>query len=392
MDGRSARSSRRSCAPARAACRPRTAGPRRTDVSHRCARLGVVTALHDPSHHDFGSDNYAGAHPEVLAAIAEAAGGHVPAYGADPYTARLGAVLSQQLGADADVYPVLNGTGANVISLQSMLPRWGAVICTATAHVNTDENAAPERVAGLKLLPVETPDGKLTPELVATQLGGRGDAHRAQPGVVSITQSTELGTAYTPAEIRAITDHAHSQGLRVHLDGSRLSNAAAFLDVPLRALTTDVGVDVVSLGGTKNGAVLGEAIVVLDRSAVEGIDYLRKIDLQLASKMRFVSAQLLALYEGDLWLRSARHANAMAARLRAGLEQVPGIEPTQPTQGNAVFVRMPAAMAADLRQTYHFYDWAAETGEVRLMCAFDTDPADVDALVAAALESAMVRA
>lgn len=351
-----------------------------------------MTALHDPSHHDFGSDNYAGAHPEVLAAIAEAAGGHVPAYGADPYTARLGAVLSEQLGADVDVYPVLNGTGANVISLQSMLPRWGAVICTATAHVNTDENAAPERVAGLKLLPVETPDGKLTPELVATQLGGRGDAHRAQPGVVSITQSTELGTAYTPAEIRAITDHAHSQGLRVHLDGSRLSNAAAFLDVPLRALTTDAGVDVVSLGGTKNGAVLGEAIVVLDRSAVEGIDYLRKIDLQLASKMRFVSAQLLALYEGDLWLRSARHANAMAARLRAGLEQVPGIEPTQPTQSNAVFARMPAAMAADLRQTYHFYDWAAETGEVRLMCAFDTDPADVDALVAAALELALVRA
>ncbi|WP_263730859.1 threonine aldolase family protein [Cellulomonas sp. SG140] len=351
-----------------------------------------MTALHDPSHHDFGSDNYAGAHPEVLAAIAEAAGGHVPAYGADPYTARLGAVLSQQLGAEVDVYPVLNGTGANVISLQSMLPRWGAVICTATAHVNTDENAAPERVAGLKLLPVETPDGKLTPELVATQLGGRGDAHRAQPGVVSITQSTELGTAYTPAEIRAITEHAHSQGLRVHLDGSRLSNAAAHLDVPLRALTTDVGVDVVSLGGTKNGALLGEAIVVLDRSAVEGIDYLRKIDLQLASKMRFVSAQLLALYEGDLWLRSARHANAMAARLRSGLERVPGIEPTYPTEGNAVFVRMPAAMAAELRQTYHFYDWAAETGEVRLMCAFDTEPRDVDAFVAAALEAATVRA
>ena len=349
-----------------------------------------MTRLHDPSHHDFGSDNYAGAHPEVLAALAEAAGGHVPSYGDDPYTARLADVLSQRMGRDADVYPVLNGTGANVVSLQAMLPRWGAVICTSTAHINTDENAAPERVGGLKLLPLETPDGKLTPELVETQLGGRGDAHRAQPGVVSITQSTELGTVYTAAEIRAITDHAHSQGLRVHLDGSRLSNAAAWLDVELSALTGAAGVDVVSLGGTKNGAVLGEAIVVLDRSAVDGVDYLRKIDLQLASKMRFVSAQLLALYGGDLWLRSARHANTMAGRLRAGLETVPGIEPTQPTQGNAVFVRMPADVAAQLRRTWHFYDWGT-TGEVRLMCAFDTDPADVDAFVAAALQAASVR-
>ena len=351
-----------------------------------------VTRLHDPEHRDFGSDNYAGAHPQVLAAIAEAAGGHVPAYGADPYTQRLREVLSGAFGADVDLYPVLNGTGANVVSLQAMLPRWGAVVCTSTAHINTDENAAPERVGGLKLLPVETTDGKLTPELVATQLGGRGDEHRAQPGVVSITQSTELGTVYTPDEIRAIADHAHANGLRVHLDGSRLSNAAACLDVPLSALTADVGVDVVSLGGTKNGAVLGEAVVVLDRAAVDGVAYLRKIDTQLASKMRFVSAQLLALYDGDLWRTSAQHANAMAARLRAGLEQVPGIEPTQPTQVNAVFVRMPAALAAELRRTWRFYDWGAGTGEVRLMCAFDTRPEDVDAFVGAALAAARVSA
>ncbi len=350
-----------------------------------------MTRLHDPSHRDFGSDNYAGAHPEVLAAIAEAAGGHVPSYGADPYTARLGEVLSERMGADADVYPVLNGTGANVVSLQAMLPRWGAVVCTTTAHIHTDENAAPERVGGLKLLPVETTDGKLTPELVQTQLGGRGDEHRAQPGVVSITQSTELGTVYTPDEIRAIVEHAHSQGLRVHLDGSRLSNAAAFLDLPLSALTGDLGVDVVSLGGTKNGALLGEVVVVLDRTAVDGVGYLRKIDTQLASKMRFVSAQLLALFEGDLWLRSARHANEMAARLRAGLETVPGLEPTQPTQGNAVFVRMPADVAAALRRTWHFYDWGT-SGEVRLMCAFDTEAQDVDAFVSAALDAVSVRA
>jgi threonine aldolase len=346
-----------------------------------------VTLLHDPTHRDFGSDNYAGAHPEVLAALAEANGGHVTAYGADPYTERLAEVLSARLGRPAGVFPVLNGTGANVVALQSMLPRWGAVLCTQTAHINSDENGAPERVGGLKLLAVPTPDGKLTPELVEHHTGGLHDEHRAEPGVVSLTQSTELGTAYTVDELRAVVDAAHRRGLRVHVDGTRLANAAVALGTSLAALTGEAGVDVISLGGTKLGTVFGEAVVVLEPAAVDGMRFLRKIDLQLASKMRFVSAQMLAMYEGDLWQRTASHANAMAARLRAGLEGLPGVEPTQVTQANAVFVRLPADMATALRARWHFYDWA-DDGEVRLMCAFDTTEEDVDAFVAAARELA----
>jgi len=209
--------------------------------------------LHDPAHRSFASDNYAGAHPEVLAALAEANGGHQTAYGGDVYTERLTEVMRAHFGAQAEVFPVFNGTGANVTALTSMLPRWGAVVTTSTAHIHTDEIGAPERISGLKLLTVDTPDGKLTPELIDRQAYGWDDEHRAMPQVVSITQSTELGTLYTPDEIRAICDHAHAHGMRVHLDGSRISNAAASLDVPMRTFTNAVGVDILSLGGTKNG-------------------------------------------------------------------------------------------------------------------------------------------
>lgn len=348
--------------------------------------------LHDAARHDFASDNYAGVHPEVLAALAAANDGHVPGYGADPYTEHLQDVLRGHFGADATAYPVFNGTGANVVALQTMLPRWGAVICAETAHINTDENAAPERVGGIKLLTVPTPDGKLTPELVDRHAHGFGDQHRAQPGVVSITQATELGTVYTPDEILAITTHAHALGLRVHLDGSRLGNAAAGLDLPMRALTTDVGVDVVSLGGTKNGILFGEAVLELTPGSTPGIAFQRKVDMQLASKMRFVSAQLIALYEGDLWLRSARHANAMAQRLRAGVEAVPGVRVTQATDANAVFAALPPGVADALREVRRFYDWNRATGEVRWMCAFDTTEADVDAFVAAVADAAAAAA
>ncbi|QHT55768.1 low specificity L-threonine aldolase [Cellulomonas sp. H30R-01] len=342
-----------------------------------------MTRLHDADHRDFASDNYAGAHPEVLAALVDANGGHQTAYGADAYTARLQEVVAAHFGEGATAYPVFNGTGANVLSLQALLPRWGAVVCAETAHIQTDENGAPERVGGLKLLTVPTPDGKLTPELVARQAWGFGDEHRAQPGVVSITQSTELGTLYTPGEIRALADQAHDLGLRLHVDGARIANAAAALDLPLRAFTTDAGVDVVSLGGTKNGLLFGEAVVVLDEAAAPGLAYLRKMNMQLASKMRFVSAQLVALFEGDLWLRSAQHANAMAARLRAGLDALGNrVHVTLPTQANGVFVTLPRAVSVELRRRWKFYDWHPESGEVRLMCAFDTTEADVDAFLA----------
>jgi threonine aldolase len=349
----------------------------------------------------FASDNYAGAHPEVIDAIAAANVGHAVSYGADPWTAELQDVVRAHFGDQAVAYPVFNGTGANVVALASLVPRWGAVVTTATAHVNVDENGAPERVAGIKLLPVPTPDGRLTPELLDREAWGWGDAHRAQPLAVSVSQASELGTVYPVDALRELADHAHHLGMRVHVDGARLANAAAHLGVGLGELTTEVGVDVVPLGGTKNGLVLGEAVVVLDPSAVDGVEYVRKMTMQLGSKLRFVSAQLTALYGTDLWLRSATHANAMATRLRSGLEQaIAGagdvgrrldLDVTQPTESNAVFAALPRAAADVVRERFRFYDWddRRDDGrvEVRWMCAWDTTEADVDAFVDAVVDA-----
>lgn len=367
-----------------------------------------MDTLHDAAVRGFASDNYSGVHPEVIAAIAAANGGHQISYGEDAYTEHLQHVIAGHFGDGAKAFPVFNGTGANVTALLSMLPRWGAVIAASTAHINVDEGGAPEH-QGIKLLTVPTADGKLTPELVDREAWGWGDEHRAQPLVVSITQSTELGTLYTPEEIRALADHAHGHGMRLHLDGARLSNAAAALDLPLRAFTHDAGVDVLSLGGTKNGALGAEAIVVLDEAASTGLPFLRKGNMQLSSKMRFVSAQLLALYDGDLWLRNARHANEMAQRLRTGIEagladgSIRGVAFTQQTQVNGVFATLRGDVADRLRQSFRFYDWGpaapdatpgeseasgevgvgAERREVRWMCSFDTTEADIDAFLAA---------
>lgn len=349
-----------------------------------------MTTLHDASVRGFASDNYSGVHPDVLAAISAANGGHQVSYGEDVYTARLQEVCARHFGAGVEAFPVFNGTGANVVGLLSMLPRWGAVICAKTAHIHADEGGAPEKSAGIKLLPIPTIDGKLTADLIAEEAWGWGDEHRAQPLVVYLTQSSELGTVYTPEEVRAITGYAHSRGMRVFMDGARLSNAAAALDLPLRSFTTDVGVDVVTFGGTKNGALGAEAILVLDVGASDGLIYLRKHQMQLASKMRFVSAQLLALLKGDLYLRNARHANAMAALLRSRMEHaiaegaIRAVEFTQATQANSVFARLPAGLADRLRERFQFYDWDASAGEVRWVCSYDTRPEDVDALVAEA--------
>lgn len=335
--------------------------------------------LHDPRVRGFASDNYSGIHPEVLDAIAAANGGHQSSYGNDVYTERLRQIVRRHFGERAEAYPVFNGTGANVTALQAVLPRWGAVVCARTAHINVDEGGAPERIAGLKLYSVPTPDGKLTPELLDTEAWGFGDEHRAQPLAVSITQSTELGTVYRLDEIRALADRAHELGMVVHLDGARIANGAAALGVPLGAMTTEVGVDVLSLGGTKNGALGAEAVVVVNPDVAQGLIYSRKFNMQLASKMRFVSAQLVALYDGDLWLRNAQHANAMAARLRAELEGVPGVAFTQPTEANGLFVALPEGVADPVRAKYAFYDWDAARREVRWMCSFDTTEADIDA-------------
>lgn len=349
----------------------------------------MTLQLHDLNLRGFASDNYAGVHPEILDAIAAANEGHQIAYGEDVYTARLHEVFAEHFGDGVQVFPVFNGTGANVVGLQSMIPRWGAVVCAKTAHINTDEAGAPERVAGIKLLQVETPDGKLTPDLIDKEAWGWGDEHRAQPLVVSITQTTELGTAYSVDEVKAIADHVHSLGMKLHMDGARIANAAASLGVPLRAFTTDAGVDVLSFGGTKNGMLYGEAIVVLNPEAADGLIYLRKLNMQLASKMRFISAQLIALLSDDLYLRSASHANAMANRLRTSLEagiadgSIVGVGFSQATQSNGVFATLPAGVADRLREHFRFYDWDAARHEVRWMCSFDTSEHDIDAFVAA---------
>ena len=345
---------------------------------------GTVTRpLHDPGARGFASDNYAGIHPEILEAIARANGGHQVAYGADVYTQHLQSIFQQHFGGDATAYPVFNGTGANVISLQAMTERWDAVICAESAHVNVDECGAPERVGGLKLLAIPTPLGKLTPELVDLQAWGWGNEHRAQPKVVSITQSTELGTRYSVDEIAAIVEQAHRHDMLVHLDGARIANAAAALDVSLRAFTTEVGVDVVSFGGTKNGMMLGECVVVLNPEAVRGMVFLRKLSMQLASKMRFVSVQFDALLSGDLWLRNASHANAMAVRLEAAVRDVDGVEVQRPVEANAVFAILPPAVTERLQKRYPFYVWDEQSGEVRWMTSFDTSEADVDGFAAA---------
>ncbi|MDI3213365.1 low specificity L-threonine aldolase [Arthrobacter sp. AL12] len=347
------------------------------------APASTAVRLHDPSVRGFASDNYSGVHPEVLAALAAANEGHQVSYGEDDYTARLQQLMEEHFGEGIECFPVFNGTGANVLSLQSLLPRWGAVVCASTAHINMDENGAPERIGGIKLLQVPTTDGKLTPELIDREAWGWGDEHRAQPLAVSITQTTELGTCYTPEEVRAIAEHVHSKGMKLHMDGARLANAAAHLNVPLRAFTRDAGVDILSFGGTKNGLLFGEVVVALNPAAAQGLIYLRKMNMQLASKMRFMSAQFIALLEGDLWLRSASHANAMAARLRAGVESIPGVELSQKTESNGVFAILPAGVADRLRESFRFYDWNEAAREVRWMCSFDTTEDDVDSFIAA---------
>ncbi len=341
---------------------------------------------HDPGIRGFASDNYAGVHPEVLAALALANGGHQSAYGDDDYTAHLQQTVRSHFGSRAEAFPVFNGTGANVVALQALTDRWGAVVCAESAHINVDECGAPERVGGLKLLTVPTEDGKLTPELIDREAHGWEDEHRAMPQVVSITQNTELGTCYTVEEVRAICEHAHERGMKVHLDGARIANAAASLDVPMRAFTNAAGVDVLSLGGTKNGMLFGEAVIVLDPGSVRAMKHLRKLSMQLASKMRFISVQWDALLSGDLWLRNARHANAMAQRLAEGVKSVDGVEILYPVQANAVFARLPNEVSERLQKRFRFYFWDEAAGDVRWMCSFDTTEEDVDGFVAALRE------
>lgn len=330
----------------------------------------------------FGSDNHAGVLPEVLAAITAANEGHAPSYGHDALTERVRQRFREELGPDAHAFLVFNGSGANVLSMRALLRPWQGVVCAETAHLNVDEGGAPEALGGIKLLTVPTPDGKLTPDLVAERVVRIGDEHAVQPRVVTISQSTELGTLYGLDEIRALADHAHGHGLLLHVDGARITNAAAALGVSLREATTDLGVDALSFGGTKAGLLAGEAVVLLSADAAAAMPYLRKQTLQLASKMRFIAAQFEALLDGERWRSAAGHANAMAARLADAVRGIDGVQVTQEPQANAVFAILPPGVAARVRERWAFYDWDERRREVRWMCSWDTTEADVDAFAA----------
>jgi threonine aldolase len=313
-------------------------------------------------------------------AIVEANTGDAVAYGADPWTARAVGELRRLAGGDGEVYLVLNGSGANVLGLGLLLARHEAVICAETAHINTDECGAAERILGTKLLTVPAPDGKLTPELIASRLAGRGDEHFAQPGVVAITQSTEVGTCYSLAELSKIRDFCADNGLRVFMDGARLANAAAYLGCTLAELAEHA--DVLSFGGTKNGAMGVEAVIVMRSGDAASAPYLRKQHMQLSSKMRFLAAQFIALLDNDLWLQNARHANAMASRLAAGLADLPGVDVVYPVESDAVFARLARQHVAELQREWTFHVWDETTSAVRWMTAFDTQESDVDDFLA----------
>jgi threonine aldolase len=320
-------------------------------------------------------------HPAVMRAIVEANAGDAVAYGADPWTARAVGELRRLAGGDGEVYLVLNGSGANVLGLGLLLARHEAVICAESAHINTDECGAAERILGTKLLTVPAPDGKLTPELIASRLAGRGDEHFAQPGVVAITQSTEVGTCYSLAELRKVREFCADNGLRVFMDGARLANAAAYLGCTLAELAEQA--DVLSFGGTKNGAMGVEAVIVMRSGDAANAPYLRKQHMQLSSKMRFLAAQFIALLDDDLWLQNARHANAMASRLAAGLADLPGVDVVYPVEADAVFARLVRQHVAELQREWTFHVWDETTSIVRWMTAFDTQERDVDDFLAA---------
>lgn len=335
------------------------------------------------------SDNTAPAHPAVLDALARANEGAAGAYGDDAWTREAEDWFRDQFGGDSEAFLLWGGTGANVSALRAMTRPWEAVITSAHAHIHVDECGAPELVAGVKLLDLPSPDAKLTVEQVREAAReGVGFEHHVQPRVVSLTQSTEYGTVYQPGELAAIAEVAHAHGLLVHVDGARIANAAAALDRPLRAITRDVGVDVLSFGLTKNGAIGAEAVVFCTPSLAREFRYIRKQGMQLASKMRFLAAQVVALAAEDRWLANARHANAMARRLADGVRDVPGVALTQRVEANAVFATMPTALRTALEAHARFHVWHEATGEVRWMTSWATEPAAVDAFIAAARHAA----
>ncbi len=329
----------------------------------------------------FASDNNAGVHPDILKEVADANTGHAIGYGADPFTERANEIFRQHFGDSVETFFVFTGTAANVLGISGITRSWNSVITASTAHLEADECGAPEKFTGCKILTVDTPDGKITPDLIARHLHGFDFEHHAQPKVVSITQATEMGTVYTVAEIKKLAHCAHSRGLLLHMDGARIANAAVSLGLPFRAFTTDAGVDVLSFGGTKNGMMFGEAICFLRPEFSVNFKYIRKQGMQLASKMRFISAQYIGYFKGDLWKKSAEHANAMARNLADKLRKVEGLRLTQKVESNGIFIIMPHDIAEKVRKQYFFYPWNDQISEYRLMTSWDTTEEDIDNFV-----------
>lgn len=325
----------------------------------------------------FASDNNAGVHPAIFEAMQQVNQGHEVAYGDDRYTAVVTDKLKAMFGGEAEIFFVFIGTAANVLGLSAMTQSHHAIIATDTAHIHVDECGAPEKFTGCKLLTVSTPDGKLTVELISQHMHGFGFEHHVQPQVISITQSTELGTVYTVEEVRAISDYAHENGLFLHMDGARISNAAVSLGKTFDEMTRQAGVDVLSFGGTKNGMMFGEAVVFFNTTLAENFKYRRKQGMQLASKMRYLAAQFDAFLENDLWKKNASHANDMAKRLFQAVKDIPGVQVTQEVQANGVFAKIPKSIIPALQEEFFFYVWDEDIGEVRWMCSYDTTEADI---------------
>jgi len=331
----------------------------------------------------FASDNNSGIHPHILNAIQKANRDHCIAYGDDPYTESAIKIFKNVLGENTEIFFVFTGTGANVLGLKAAADSFHAIICSETAHLNMDECGAPENFTGLKLLTIPTKDGKLFPFHIAPFLEAVGNEHHSQPAVVSITQATELGTVYRTEEIKALSEFAHKNNMYLHMDGARICNAAAFLGCSLKDITHDSGVDVLSFGGTKNGMMIGEAVVFFNKNLARNFKYIRKQGMQLGSKMRFISAQFIAFFEEELWLKNARHANNMARLLAEKLECIPGCNITQKVEANAIFLKIPEQAVEEIRKRFFFYIWDKKGPVIRLMTSFDTTEQDINTFISA---------
>lgn len=326
---------------------------------------------------EFGSDNHSGVHPDIMKAIESVNIGYSVAYGDDEYTKRAINKFKEHFGRDIDVYFVGNGTAANILGIKSITDSFNSIFCAETAHLNVHECCGPEKFTGCKLTVIPTPDGKLTPYLLKPYIVGMGDPHMAQPKVVSITQATEYGTVYTKKEIKALSDFSHKNKMLLHMDGARICNAAVSLNVSLAEITKDVGVDVLSFGGTKNGMMFGDAVVFFDKCLSRNFEFIRKQGMHLTSKMRFISAQFEALLSNDLWLKNAKHANEMTRFLFIEIKDIPELRITQKVQANEIFASLPIVNIKKLQRKYGFHIFNEENSEVRWVCSFNTTEKDV---------------